>query len=447
MPTNKTEREADIAKLRDAFAEETARQRDKKAAADAFVDECKGSGLDPITGTTDEDREAFKRIDAAYKDADRHAERAMEFKNRLERLIGVEAQEADATANGDMNHPAAKRALGLAERFMASQSYQQLRKSGALEMQEAKISMAPVTVASREVLMQTLFPTYAAALSVDALIPEDTRLFPPVPVPQRTLQVRDLVNVATTDTDTVEWVEEVTVTHAAAETSYGQAAPASTYEYEARSTPVKRIPHHVKATKGNLADQGQLRSLLDNRLIYGSGKRLDTQMINGTGLGQNIQGILETVGLQQVDGNLTTGDGAENVPDAFHMGLTAVRLSLEGDEPTAFGIHPNVYQQFALAKATDGHYLNLRGTDLSAPANIWGKPAVVNSVFPSTGALVGDWQRGATLWVRSGVSVAVSDSDGDDFLKGIITILAELRAAFAVVEPRAFAEIINIGLT
>lgn len=446
MPTDQTDREADIAKLRDAYAEETALQRNKKAVADAFVDECKGSGLDPITGTTEEDREAFKRIDAAFKDADRHAERAAEFKGRLERLVGVEAREADALAQGDMSHPAAKRALGLAERFMASQPYQQLRKSGALEMTEAQVRTAPVTVASRELLMQALFPTYAASLDIDALIPTDSRLIPPVPVPQRQLQIRDLVNVATTDTDTVEWVEEVTVTHAAAETSYGQSAPESTYEYEARSAAVKRIPHHVKATKGNLADQGQLRSLLDSRLIYGAGKRLDGQMVNGNGTGQNIRGILETVGLQQVDGDYGTGDGAENVPDAFHMGLTAVRLSLE-DEPTAFGIHPSVYEQFALAKATDGHYLNLRGVDLAAPANIWGKPAVVSTAFPSSGALVGDWKRGATLWVRSGVSVAVTDSDSDDFLKGIVTILAELRAAFAVVEPRAFAEIINIGET
>lgn len=435
-----SEREQDIRKLRDKIGELRAAEGVKRAAADAFVDECKRSGLDPITGTTDADKESFNRIDTAYKEADRLAEQAVDFEHRLERIVITTGHEADAHAKGDVDHPAMRRAFSMAENFMASEDYRQLQRTGALQMQGARVSTAAVTVASREALLAAMFPTYAAALTVDALVPEDTRLFPPVPIPVRPLRVRDLVTVGTTDTDTVEYVEETTRTDAAAETPYGTSAPEASYGYTLRSVGVKRIPHHVKATKGNLADAGQLRTLLDNRLIYGVGKRLDTQMIAGDAVGDNIRGILETVGLQSVNGT------NESVPDAFHRGLTAVRLSLE-DEPDAFLLHPDVYEEFVLAKGNDGHYVNLQGPQLNTPPNVWGKSAVVNTVCPTTSALVGNWKMGATLWLRSGIQVAATDSDQADFLKGIITILAEMRAAFAVTQVKAFAEIVNIGAT
>ncbi len=435
-----TERERDILRLRERISELARSEDVKRTAADAYADECKRAGLDPALGTSEADKDAFQRIDQAYREADELAEQKKDYEHRLQRLVITTGHEADNRSKGDIEHPDAKRAVSLAEAFLMSEDYRALQRSGAFEVSGVRVNTSAVPVASREQVRAVLFPSYAAALTVDALIPDDTRLFPPVPIPVRQLRVRDLVTVGTTDTDTVEYVEETTRTDAAAETPYGTDAPESSYGYTLRTVAAKRIPHHVKATKGNLADQGQLRTLLDSRLIYGAGKRLDTQMVTGDGTGDNIRGILETVGIGAVDG---TG---ETVADVFHKGLTKVRLTLE-DEPDAFLVHPEVYEAFVLAKGNDGHYLNLQGSQFSTPANIWGKNAVVSSVIPNTSALVGNWQQGATLWLRSGIQVAVTDSDQADFLKGIITILAELRAAFAVTQPKAFAEITNIGAT
>jgi hypothetical protein len=443
-----TEREQDIIDLRDKIGQHRASEAVKREAADNFVDECKRAGLEPIKGLSDADKDAFRRIDKAFKEADEQAEIAVELESRLSSLVVTTGHEADHRSRGDLEHPDMRRTLSMADKFMASEDYRALSRSGALDHQTAPTHTQFVPVQSRDQLIATLFPsTHKAFLTgVDPLIPEDQSLFPPIMIPQRALRVRDLVNVATTDTDTIEYVVETTHTDAVVETSYGAAALESNYVYERREVNVKRLPHFVKATKGNLADQGQLRGLLDNNLVYGVGKRLDGQLVNGLGTGDNLRGILETVGLQDVDGSFVGGDGAENVPDAFHLGMTAVRLSLE-DEPTAFLVHPDTYQQFVLAKGTDGHYLNLQGPQLNTPPNMWGLPAVVSTVLPSSSALVGNWRVGATLWVRSGISLAVTDSDSDDFRKGIITILAEMRAAFAVVEPKAFCEITQIGVT
>jgi hypothetical protein len=435
-----TEREQDVAQLNDRIRELRKNEAIKRETANAFADEIKAAGLNPVTGLSTEDKDAFDRIDRGYKAADELAEQAVELERRLQRLVVSAGHEADARSGGDLDHPDMRRVVTLADKFLASENYRKFQKSRAMDMNGARVNIDPVNVASREQLLGALFPSTHMALSVDALVPDDQRLFPPVPIPVRQLQVRDLVSVGTTDTDMVEYVEETTRTDAAVETPYGSLAPEADYEYTRREVNVKRIPQYVKATKGNLADAGQLRTLLDNRLVYGVGKRLDTQMVAGTGAGDNLTGVLNTSLLQEVN---TAG---LSVPDAFHRGLTAVRLTLE-DEPDAFLVHPTTYQNFVLSKGTDGHYLNLQGPQLTAPANIWGKPAVVSTVMPATSALVGNWKMGATLWVRSGIQVAATDSDGDDFRKGIITILAEMRAAFAVTQVKAFAEITGVALS
>ena len=435
-----TEREQDIIALREKIGETRRQEGIHRAAADRFAEECKGSGLNPATGLTDEDKDAFDRIDKAYREADEYAEQAIVLEHRLERLVTTTGHEAQNRARGDLQNPDVRRAAGMAAAFMASQEYKRLKASGDLEMEGSRCSTASVGVATRAEFMAMLRGVSTAAVGSDALIPEDQQLFPPVGIPVRQLRVRDLVDVQTTDTDTIEWVEETARTDAAAETSYGVLAPESTYTYARKQAFVKRIPHYVKATRAQLNDAGQLRGLLDNRLVYGVGKRLDGQMINGLGAGDDLRGILETASLQAVDGS------AISVPDVFHRGLTAVRLSLE-DEPDAYLVHPSTYEQFVLAKGTDQHYLNLQGPQFGTPPTIWGKPVVTSTVIPSTSALVGAWRQGATLWVREGVRVAVTDSDGDDFRKGIITILAEMRVAFAVQQVKAFAEITDIGLT
>ena len=73
-----TEREHDIKALSDEIRQHRASEAVKREAADNFVEQCKAAGLDPLKGLSSEDREAFKRIDKAYKEADEQAEIAAE---------------------------------------------------------------------------------------------------------------------------------------------------------------------------------------------------------------------------------------------------------------------------------------------------------------------------------------------------------------------------------
>jgi HK97 family phage major capsid protein len=65
---------------------------------------------------------------------------------------------------------------------------------------------------------------------------------------------------------------------------------------------------------------------------------------------------------------------------------------------------------------------------------------VESEAVPAGTAILADW-RYAILWDREQGAILVSDSHADFFIKNLIAILAELRAAFGIVRPAAFVKI------
>ena len=302
-------------------------------------------------------------------------------------------------------------------------------------MSGARVNSAPVEVATRDETLDSIrlrTTVDNTSGSGGGVIWSDRRTDLIVPIPVRQIRALDLVSVGTTDSDTVEWTEETTLTDAAAETAYGTAAPESAYGYTKQSTTVKRIPHFVPATKGSLMDGGRLRSLLENRLMRGVRLRLESQVVAGDGVGENLQGIYDVVTQAQAL-------GADTRFDAVHKAITVVRVNYF-DEPTAIGIHPNDYEQVVLEKDTAGNYVHGRAASEGSVQTLWGLLPVVSTVFTEGTPLVGDYSA-AELAVRTGVSVAASDSHSDFFTKGLVALLAEMRAAFFVTQPLAFCEI------
>ena len=103
-----------------------------------------------------------------------------------------------------------------------------------------------------------------------------------------------------------------------------------------------------------------------------------------------------------------------------------------------------------LLKDTQGRYLvqpvlirGELGQQLLAPS-LWGKPiAVSKSAIPGT-ALVGAFNAAAQLFRRTGLLIEGTNCDGDDFVRNLMTIRAELRAALAVYHGSAFCEVTGL---
>lgn len=420
--------EDSIVNLRNQIEQQQQLAADARTRAETRMQEIKASGTDPLA-----DKTAFEEIQGIYREADTASEEASDLQRRLDAAYQMAGRQ---NGGGDVHRASAPAAVGsLADRFLASNVYQELRASGVLETGSPIGAGRPVEVATRDEAMAFL----AATATIGALVPEDQRLNQLVSIPVRRIRVFDLITMGTTDSDLVEYVEETVRTDAAAETPFGTAAGEATYTYVRRDTPVKRIPAFVPATKGNLADAGQARTLLEGRLMNSVERRFEGQIVSGDGTGDNLTGILNTSGLGAVARDTA---GGEKRLEAIHRGMTAVRISLE-DEPTAVGIHPTTYEQTVFEKDTTGNYLLAPDVSGAAAKTIWGLPAIISTVFPAGTAVVGNW-REAIAWVRSGVAVSASDSHSDFFTRGMVALLAEMRAAFRLINARAFAGVTSL---
>jgi HK97 family phage major capsid protein len=71
---------------------------------------------------------------------------------------------------------------------------------------------------------------------------------------------------------------------------------------------------------------------------------------------------------------------------------------------------------------------------------LWGKPVVPTKSLAIDEALVGAFQLGAQIWEAEGANITVSNQDRDNFVKNMVTILAEMDEALTVYRPEAFVK-------
>jgi HK97 family phage major capsid protein len=261
---------------------------------------------------------------------------------------------------------------------------------------------------------------------------------------QRPLSIQDLITVTTTDSDTVEYAiitgftnnaapvaESTTTADPGAMTAANGVKPESAMALDRRTTPVRTIAHWMPATKRALSDAGQIRGLIDQFLRYGLQEELEDQIIIGDGLGENFMGIANFPGVQAQawDTDLVT---------TLRRARTKVRL-VGRRTPTAYLLHPTDVETLALMKDTAGQYYYGGFAAAGNVATVWGLPVVENEAVPVGTGYVGDFRR-CVLWNREQTTISVSDSHANFFIRNIVAILAELRAAFGILQPNALVE-------
>lgn len=254
----------------------------------------------------------------------------------------------------------------------------------------------------------------------------------------RPLTVRDVVTNGTTGSDAVKYVRVNTTTNAAATVAEASAStgtsgtkPESTMTLEVITANVKTIAHWVPATTRTLSDAGQLRTLIDNFLTYGLEEELEDQMITGDGTGENFEGIGTVSGVQA-----QTWD--TNILTTTRKARTKVKV-VGRDTPNAYLLHPEDWEKIDLLQDAEDRYYFGGPMQLGTP-RLWGLPVIESEGVPAGTGYVGNFRK-AVLWDREQASVQVSNSHSDFFIRNMVAILAELRAAFGVLAPKSFVEI------
>ncbi|MDX6532811.1 MAG: hypothetical protein QOF68_555 [Gaiellales bacterium] len=251
-----------------------------------------------------------------------------------------------------------------------------------------------------------------------------------VPQLRRPLRLLDLIPSAPGDGSGFDYTQETGSFDTAPETVEGAMKPAAEVGFVDAEVKFRTIPHRVKIPRQQLADVPSL-SVIENRLVYGVLRRVENQIVAGDGTGENLRGVLNTVGIGTVafDAGVPLGE----LPLA---GIVDVLLS--DAEPTGVVLHPTDWRTMITAKAEgSGEYVG-NGPFGTGARTLWDLPTVPSTAIAPGTALVGDWSQ-ATLFVREGAKVRVSDSDQDDFTRNRVTLLGEGRFGLAVWQPAAFA--------
>lgn len=278
--------------------------------------------------------------------------------------------------------------------------------------------------------------TGASATSAGAFVFHDFK--PLVELPFRPISILDLITGGETQSDTIEYPQVTGYTNAAANVAEATATgdgsgakPESALALQRVTTAVRTIAHWIPATKRALSDAGQMRTLIDAFLREGLRQRLADQVVTGNGVGDNLLGIVNQTGLtlQAFDTDILV---------TTRKARTKVR-TVGRAVPTGYVLNPTDWETIDLLKDNEARYY-FGGPSVLGTPRLWGLPVAEEEALTAATGLVGDIRQ-AVLWDREQASIQVSDSHSDFFIRNMVAILAEMRAAFGVLRPAAIVKI------
>lgn len=252
--------------------------------------------------------------------------------------------------------------------------------------------------------------------------------------PNRRMTVRDLLTPGRTSSNLVEFFKELLFTNSAAPVSETVLKPESNITFEEASARVVTIAHWIKATKQIIDDVPAMESFIDGRLRYGLELIEEGQLLRGSGVGNNLNGIYTQATAYALP------SGATAVATRIDV-LRMMLLQAELAEYPATGIvlHPTDWANIEIQKDSQGQYLWANPVTTNGQ-RLWGRDVVATQAMVQDTALVGAFRLGAQIFDREDANVVMSSENSDDFVRNRVTIRAEERLALAVYRPAAFVK-------
>lgn len=252
------------------------------------------------------------------------------------------------------------------------------------------------------------------------------------------LVVRDLINWGRTASNSIEAVRELVFTNNAAPVGENPSGgkPESNITFEPYQAPVTTIAHWIHASRQVLADAPMLQSYVDGRLRYGLKLKEEGQLLKGSGVGLNMDGVYTQASSYANPGVLVQ---AETRIDRLRLALLQVELSEYWAD--AIVISPLDWAAIELTKTDDNGYLFANPRAQNLPG-LWGRNVVPTQAMDVSEFLVGAFGGGLAVqgWDREDVSIMVSLEDRDNVIKNMVTILCEERVGLEVRRPQAFVK-------
>ena len=373
---------------------------------------------------------ALPAAENALKEAKKAGDLSEKTKNDVDKLL------TDLNTQRDLQNQLATQ-LGEAEQMFArlgnngSQSPARNRAGDLVIANETMIEFSKNVAAGRRLAID--MPRNA--LTSFAVNPVDgsTKV---ITNPNQRLTVRDLLAPGDTESNAVAYLRELLFTNNAAPVAENTTKPYSEITFEEVLSGVKTVAHLMKIAKQTLDDLPQLRSIINGRLLNGLKRVEDTQLLFGSGVGNNLHGIYTQATAFANPSTKTTPSNSLDV-----MRLAMLQVTLAELSATGHVMHDIDWTDIELIKDA-----NTKGYLFSNPfgtleARLWGLPvAQTNQAGMLGNFLTGSFADAAQIFDREDANVVISTENADDFEKNMVSVRAEERLALAVYRPQAFVK-------
>ena len=393
--------------------------RDLGTKAQAVVDDASLSGAEKMT-----------RLEAYHVDLKAAQDVVAVHESAQRLMVGGEA--ADDAKSGAGERTVNK---SFAQQVIESDGYKSM-KNGSARFGQVEVKVAAT-------IDEGIIPAYSggAGLAGQLLTPQ----FLPgiVPLKFQPLTVADLLASGTTSSPSVSYVIEAAFQDLTATVLEKGAIPQLDLTLSRRQDNVTKIANVAKPTVEMFEDAEQFQAYLQNRMVFGLGRKVEYELLNGNGTAPELKGLLNRTGLATAVVTSATLTATKAMEGIFNQ-ITALR-AVSFVEPDAIVIHPTDWQTIRLGKDQQGQYFGggpFTGAygqpGPSNVANIWGVKTVITTAIAQGSVLVGGFQECGQVFRRNGIVLDMTNSNNDDFEKDLITLKAEERLALAVYRPAGF---------
>jgi HK97 family phage major capsid protein len=275
----------------------------------------------------------------------------------------------------------------------------------------------------------------------------------PVAMGRPVARLRSLIHTEPTD-GVFAFMRQTVRQSNAAPVAPGAVKPTSVYTFERIQDRARVIAHLSEPiARQDLSDAPLLQEFISAEMAFGLEMELEDQVLNGTGIGENLTGLANTAGVQTV----------ARIDALTDMGLiktlrrAITMLESIGLEGTGFVMSPADWELVETSAAETSGDLLLTNAGAAVPIDraarrLFGIPVVPTPSCPPGTAYLADFTGSTTLYIREEAVLSWSEHlwlpDGGGvgigaslFSTNQVVFRSEMRAGFGVDRPTGVVKI------
>ncbi len=377
--------------------------------------------------------ERMEKLNAQIQDGSKSDEALKtELKNITEKLNeSLKAQGESQKHLDEMDRNIQKFAKGGAKHGKSLTMLLEEQKSGLEQIMNREISQFKLDGDISEFRLKVVGDmTSSANLTND--VAAQTRIPGVIYAPERPQHVREFIATGVIGTGDLRYIEETAKEGAVDVRQEGAAYSQSDVDLEEKSVTRKSIGTYLRVSREMLEDVTGLSAYLTQRFGKLLRVKEDQQLLFGTGLSGQVQGITTHSSV----GEWTDTLADSNVNRFDVLAAAVVQGMVAHYVPNIIMIHPTDGQHIRLAKDTTGRYLFPQYAGGGITIN--GATVVESTAITSGTFLTGDFAQGCMLYDRRAPEILFSTENADDFVKDFVTIKINESVVFPIYRPDAF---------